>query len=110
MELQNGCLAVAHANTYIPSTLHGSNFSESGELDYQKLENNLMTAAVYISRCDRAPFANSMIHLIKGSKNDLSNKFQERRLLLIKFLNGTKKQKKVLKIEQPTLYDYFQKI
>ncbi len=72
VELQNGCLAVAHANTYIPSTLHGSNFNESGEVDYERLESNLMTAAdVYISRCDKAPFAHSTINLIKGSQNDL---------------------------------------
>lgn len=111
VELQNGCLAVAHSNTYIPSTIHGSNFSESGEIDYGKLENNLMTAAdVYISRCDKAPFADSRINLIKGCRNDLSKKFQDRRPLLNTFLNGRKKAKETLKVEQPELYDYFQEI
>ena len=111
VELQNGCLAVAHANMYIPSTLHGSNFGESGELDYEKLERNLLTAAdVYISRCDKAPFGNSKITLIKGSRAEHSKTLQDRRPLLIKFLNGTKKERNALEVEQPTLYDYFQKI
>ena len=35
VELQNGCLALAHSNLFIPSTLGGSCFSE-GELDMEK--------------------------------------------------------------------------
>lgn len=71
VELQNGCLAVAHSNLFISSTIHGSDFNSSGGIDYDKLEHNLQTAAdVYISRCGKAPFGNSKITLFKGFKND----------------------------------------
>ncbi len=33
VELQNGCLANAHSNLFIPSTLKGSCTSESGTID-----------------------------------------------------------------------------
>ena len=67
VELQNGCLAIAHANLYIPSIIHGSNCDETGAVDYDKLKKNLETASdVYISRCDKAPFTGSQIHLFKG--------------------------------------------
>jgi hypothetical protein len=41
VELMNGCLAIAHSNLYIPSTLNGSNFTSQG-LDSSQLEKNLM--------------------------------------------------------------------
>ena len=81
LELQNGCLAISHSNLFIPSTLHGSNFNpHDGGIDYEKLEKNLTTAAdVYISKCNGAPCGESSIILIKGNKNDLAKKYQERR-------------------------------
>ena len=111
VELQNGCLAIAHANLYIPSTIHGSNCDETGAVDYDKLKKNLETASdVYISRCDKAPFAGSQIHLFKGCNNDLSKKLQERRPLLLTFLKGSKKAKASLKEQHPLLYDYFTEV
>lgn len=109
VELQNGCLAISHSNLFIPSTLHGSNFNpHDGGIDYEKLEKNLTTAAdVYISKCNGAPCGESSIILIKGNKNDLAKKYQERRPHLLTFLKGSKKQKEELKTDQPTLYDYF---
>ena len=43
VELQNGCLAVAQSNLFIPSTLCGSNFNGKG-LDKAKLAANLEAA------------------------------------------------------------------
>lgn len=111
VELQNGCLAVAHSNLFIPSTIHGSNFNESGAVDYDKLEINLDTATdVYISRCNRAPFGRSQISLFKGCKNDLSKKLHERRPLLLTFLKGSKQAKAELQNQHPQLYEYFNNI
>lgn len=62
------------------------------------------TSDVYISHCDKAPFAGSQIHLFKGCNNDLSKKLQERRPLLLTFLKGSKKAKASLKEQHPLLY------
>ena len=40
VELQNGCLALAHSNLFIPSTLGGSCFSE-GKVDINEYERNM---------------------------------------------------------------------
>jgi len=57
VELQNGCLALRHANTFIPSTLSGSCIDlNSGSVDENKLEENLsMAINAYISRVDNCP-------------------------------------------------------
>ncbi|CAB3986652.1 Hypothetical predicted protein [Paramuricea clavata] len=53
VELQNGCLALCHANLFIPSTLHGSCTLESGKVNEEVLKNNLGSAIdVYISHVD----------------------------------------------------------
>ena len=45
VELQNGCLALAHTNLFIPSTLSGSAFSpDTGEVDMYRVRNNLELA------------------------------------------------------------------
>ena len=50
VELMNGCLAVAHNNCFIPSTLGGPVFDENG-INMEQLKQNLNLAAdVYISR------------------------------------------------------------
>jgi hypothetical protein len=70
VELQNGCLALAHSHLFIPSTLNGNNFNESG-LDEAKLRENLSAATeVYIDRVDGALCCDSQIRLFKGS-NDI---------------------------------------
>lgn len=108
VELQSECLAIAHANLYIPSTIHGSNCNETGAVDFDKLKRNLKTATdVYISRCNKARFAGSQINLFEGCDDDLSKKLKERRPLLLTFLKGSKKAKASLKEQQPLLYDYF---
>ena len=43
VELQNGCLALAHSHLFIPSTLNGHNYNEKG-LDSAKLRENLDAA------------------------------------------------------------------
>ena len=49
VELQNGCLSLGHANTFIPSTLKGSCVSvETGMLDDDKLKENLMLPLIHI--------------------------------------------------------------
>ncbi len=71
VELQNGCLALAHANVFIPSTLNGNCVDGSGETNMNILENNLNSAIdVYIDRVDGAPCASTGIHLYKGCKSD----------------------------------------
>ena len=57
VELQNGCLALAHANLFIPSTLNGS-CMDSGKINNDLLCKNLDSAIdIYISRVDKAPCA-----------------------------------------------------
>ena len=38
VELQNGCLALAHANMFIPSTLNGSCNGQGGRVDEEMLK------------------------------------------------------------------------
>ena len=45
VELQHGCLSLAHANLFIPSTLNGSCYVGS-HVDEQRLTQNLMSAAM----------------------------------------------------------------
>ena len=45
VELQNGCLVLAHSNLFIPSTLNGSCLDlQSGNIDEAKLKRNLSDA------------------------------------------------------------------
>ena len=52
VELQNGCMALTHANVFIPSTLGGTCMDiNTGKTDEQKYENNMELATdVYINR------------------------------------------------------------
>ncbi len=53
VELQNGCLALGHANLFIPSTLNGSCLTQSGGVNEDILRKNLDSAIdAYISRVD----------------------------------------------------------
>ena len=111
VELQNGCLAMAHSNIFIPSTIHGSNLGQSVSIDYQQLERNLDSAAdVYISKCNNAPFGESSIQLLKGSRNHLAKNYKTRRPHLLRFLKGSKKEKNKLMEDNPTLFEYFTEI
>lgn len=51
VELQNGCLALAHANLFIPSTLNDSCITNNGKVNQEKLQKNLSSAIdVYVNR------------------------------------------------------------
>lgn len=59
VEMQNGCLTIAHSNLFIPSTLTGPNITGQG-LDYDRLATNLDVAIdVYINRVNGAPCGES---------------------------------------------------
>ena len=108
VELQNGCLALAHANVFIPSTLHGSCRSESGQINQSLLHKNLEAAIdVYISRVDGAPCASTQIHIYKGAES--STERNESDLLNI-FLKGNKKQKVELKSNHPEMHQKFENV
>lgn len=107
VELQNGCLALAHANVFIPSTLHGSCI-KNGEVNDEILFRNLDTAIdAYISRVDQAPCADTVIHLWKGAD---SKTYQEERTAVNTFLKGNKCDKELLQREKPELYQNIEMI
>ena len=87
VELQNGCLALAHANLFIPSTLSGFAFSpETGAVDMDRVKNNLeLATSVYIDRVDNCPCGETVIHLYRGACSATLQK--EQKNLLVFFLN-----------------------
>ena len=94
MELQNGCLALGHANLFIPPTLNGSCLTQSGEVNQEMLRRNLDSFIdVYISRVDRAPCASTEIKLLKGTE---SSKYQEENQAVKAFLKRSKATKSKL--------------
>lgn len=103
VELQNGCLALAHSNLFIPSTLNGSCLdSQSGNVDEDKLKQNLSDAIdVYISRVNKCPCADTVVHLYKGTE---SSEIQGLRTMVKTFLKGKPSLKKKLKEEHPKEY------
>ena len=108
VELQNGCLALAHANLFIPSTMHGSCRSESGQVDQEVLKRNLNSAIdVYLDRVDEAPCAGTQIHLFKGA--DSTSERRESELLKV-FFKGSKAAKKKLKADHPDMYERFERV
>lgn len=103
----NGCIAKAHANLYIPSTLTGSNFNCDG-LDKQKLTENLDVATdVYIDRVNGAPCCGTNIQLYKGGKDASAT---GRREALLVFLRGKQEQKDELRAVNASLYQYFERV
>ena len=100
VELQNGCLSLAHANLFIPSNLHGSCFDPStGKVDNERLKRNMDTATdIYISRTNAAPCGDTKILLFKGADSSTN---QELRADLNTFLKGTVVRKEQLKRENP---------
>ena len=106
VELQNGCLALAHANLFIPSTLGGTCMdSNTGKINKEKYEHNMELATnVYINRVNDAPCGDTVIHLYNGAN---SSEQQVVRKYFLQYCKGTKKQKEALKRERPELYNYF---
>jgi hypothetical protein len=109
VELQNGCLSLGHANTFIPSTLGGSCMDpKTGKVDKQKLEHNLSLAIdAYISRVDGSPCGETNIKLFRGS--DSSN-IQSVCAGLNIFLKGSKKAKLLFHSQKPQLYTEFETV
>lgn len=105
VELLNGCLAKAHSNLFIPSTLAGPCNST------EQLDKNLNLAIdVYVKRVNGAPCGNGTITLLKGSSSEFARHAKDRRSKLLTFLRGTKKEKKALQEFDPTLYAYFEEV
>ena len=66
-EGQNGCLAMGHANLFIPANLHGSPRCEDGASDQNTVKQNLESAInIYIKRVNGSPCHGNPIHLFKG--------------------------------------------
>ena len=109
VELQNGCLSLGHASTFIPSTISGSCIDpETGTVDEKKLQQNLDLAIdAYICRVNGAPCGDTTIQLYKGCKD--SDKLKCRQNLLI-FLKGSRKAKAALKQKEPEQYAFFQSV
>lgn len=70
VELQNGCLALTHANLFIPSNLNGSCFDpETGKLDKGRLKCNMdLATEIYIQRVN--PCGDTVINLYPGANSD----------------------------------------
>ena len=80
VELQNGCLALAHANLFIPSTLGGS-CMDSGQVDKEKYRHNMELATdVYINRVNNCPCGDTVIHMYRGA--DSSDEQEKRKYIL----------------------------
>ena len=105
VELQTGCLALAHANLFILSNLNGSCFDpSSGKVDQSRLKQNMDLATdVYIGRANGAPCGDTTIQLFKGA--DSASNQELRRDVLI-FLKGTKNQKTQMKREKPERWEF----
>ena len=95
VELQNSCLALGHANTFISSTLNGS-CVQNGKVNEEILKMSLDSAIdVCINHVDKCPCAGTAINLYKGAcSTDLSMS----ELAAKTFLKGTRKEKQLLKI------------
>ena len=110
VELLNGCLAVAHSNLFLPSTLGGPCYTEKG-LDKEQLLKNLDLATdVYINKVDGSPCAQQPIRLVKGANDAHAKYLRERRSKLLTFLKGKKEDRQQLQQKDPTVYKYFEEI
>ena len=111
VELQNGCLSRGHANTFIPSTLAGSNTDpETGMLNEERLKANMNFAIdAYINRVDQCPCGGTVINLYKGEYLSAETVVEERTKFLT-FLKGSKKARLKFKQENPELNEMFEKI
>lgn len=109
VELQNGCLAVAHANLFIPSNLDGSCFDPStGKVDQSRLKRNMdMATDIYISRANNAPCGDTTIQLFRGA-DSTSN--QELRQDVLLYLKGSKIQKSQLKRNKPEQWEFINRV
>ena len=109
VELQNGCLALAHANLFVPSTLGGSCLdTNTGKVDPEKFKHNMQLATdVYISRVNGCPCGEGTIRLFKGAD---STELQELREKLLQYLKGSNRQQEVLRRKDPQIYSYLEEV
>ncbi len=109
VELQNGCLTLAHSNLFIPSNLNGSCFNpETGKLDKSRLKANMDTATeIYINRANNAPCGKTQIHLFRGAD---SHEQQVLRNDVLVYLKGSKRQKEKLKADKSEIYKLLSKV
>ena len=107
VELQNGCLALGHSNTFIPSTFAGSNIDpNTGKVSQEKVCENLSLAIeAYISRVDGSPCGDTSIKLYRGVE---STEEQEIRKKLLVYLKGSVAHKLELRQQHPELYQEFE--
>ena len=110
MELRNGCLALAHANLFIPSNLNGSYFDQdTGKVDPIRLKANLDQATdIYIERCNGAPCGDTQLQLFKGADSSENQELQKAVLILC--LKGTKKEQEKLKQDEPEVYKLIEQV
>lgn len=107
VELQNGCLALAHANLFIPSTLGGS-CMDSGTINKEKYERNMNLATeVYLNRVNKCPCGDTVINLYEGADSTAE---QQKRKYILQYLKGSKTQVQALKNDMPALYEYCEKV
>lgn len=108
VEVQNGCLSLGHANTFIPSTLGGSCIDkDTGQVSEAKVNENLHLAIdAYVSRVNGCPMGDTTIKLYKGSEGRERSMAED----LEKFHKGSKKQREKLQEDKPELYAHFEKI
>ena len=109
VKLQNGCLSLGHANTFIPSTLGGSSVDlETGKIDENKLKENLNLAiSAYISRVDGCPCGETTIKLVRGA--NLKSQ-QEMDKCINTYLKGSKKSKEALQVVNPSIYNHIDEV
>ena len=102
VELQNGRLALGHANLFIPSTLNGSCLKDDRKVNETKLKENLSSAIdVYMSRVDGTPCASTEINLFRGAD---SAAYQNENKLVKVLLKGSKEAKEKLQKDHPDMH------
>ena len=104
VELTNGCLALAHANLCIPSTLGGSCIN-GNKLNKDKYTENMdLATEVYMNRVNGCPCGKTNIISSKSTTD------QDNRKYSLIFLEGTRAEKKALKRDKPSLYAYCEQV
>ena len=109
VELQNGCLSLGHANTFIPSTLAGNAMDPAtGTVNEAVLKESLSLAiAAYINRVNGCSCGETTMQLYRGADAGNSEHIQARAHLLT-FLKGTRAAREKLRKENPVMYADFE--
>ena len=90
-----------YPNLFVLSTLNGS-CMDSGKINNELLCKNLDSAIdIYISRFDKALFAQTVSYIMKGAESKDLLTEQE---ILFTFLKGNVQEKKKAELNNPNLY------